>query len=175
MATTKAQQKAVDKYVKANYDRIEFKAPKGRKAEIKAHAEAYGESVNSFIGRAIKETMERVKQGTNVPCAFLFSFAVSSQTFAVLPLLFSLCFWSCVPVCFVPVVISMPVLSNTESPNVQNPTPSCRHCTHNQCSKVFHHMVQSWWDSNRCSDQPGTGDHTSPAPVQASRIPSVLS
>ncbi len=61
MATTKAQQKAVDKYVKANYDRIEFKAPKGRKAEIKAHAEAYGESVNSFIGRAIKETMERDK------------------------------------------------------------------------------------------------------------------
>ena len=46
MATTKAQQKAVDKYVKANYDRIEFKAPKGRKAEI---------------GRAIKETMERDK------------------------------------------------------------------------------------------------------------------
>lgn len=61
MATTKAQQKAVDKYVKANYDRIEFKVPKGRKAEIKAHAEAYGESVNSFIGRAIKETMERDK------------------------------------------------------------------------------------------------------------------
>lgn len=59
MATTKAQQKAVDKYVKANYDRIEFKAPKGRKAEIKAHAEARGESVNGFIGRAIDETMGR--------------------------------------------------------------------------------------------------------------------
>lgn len=59
MATTKAQQRAVDKYVKANYDRIEFKAPKGRKAEIKAHAEAQGESVNGFIGRAIGETMER--------------------------------------------------------------------------------------------------------------------
>ena len=59
MATTKAQQKAVDKYVKANYDRIEFKAPKGRKAEIKAHAEARGESVNGFIGRAIDETMAR--------------------------------------------------------------------------------------------------------------------
>ena len=59
MATTKAQQRAVDKYVKANYDRIEFKAPKGRKAEIKAHAEAHGESVNGFIGRAIDEAMER--------------------------------------------------------------------------------------------------------------------
>lgn len=59
MATTKAQQKAVNKYVKEKYDRIEFKAPKGRKAEIKAHAEAHGESVNGFIGRAINETMER--------------------------------------------------------------------------------------------------------------------
>ena len=59
LATTKAQQKAVNKYVKEKYDRIEFKAPKGRKAEIKAHAEAHGESVNGFIGRAINETMER--------------------------------------------------------------------------------------------------------------------
>lgn len=59
MATTKAQQRAVDKYVKANYDRIEFKVLKGRKAEIKAHAEAFGESVNGFIGRAIDETMRR--------------------------------------------------------------------------------------------------------------------
>ena len=63
MATTKAQQRAVDKYVKANYDRIEFKAPKGRKAEIKAHADNRGESMNSFIGRAIDETMERDKEG----------------------------------------------------------------------------------------------------------------
>lgn len=62
MPTTKAQQKAVNKYVKQNYDRIEFKAPKGRKAEIKAHADAHGESVNSFIGRAINETMERDNQ-----------------------------------------------------------------------------------------------------------------
>ena len=59
MPVSKAQQKAVDKYVKANYDRIEFKAPKGRKGEIQAHAQAQGESVNSFIGRAISETMER--------------------------------------------------------------------------------------------------------------------
>lgn len=61
MPTTKAQQKAVNKYMSANYDRINLTVPKGRKIEIKAHAEAYGESVNSFIGRAIKETMERDK------------------------------------------------------------------------------------------------------------------
>lgn len=59
MATTKAQQKAVNKYMSANYDRINLTVPKGRRAEIKAHAEARGESVNGFIGRAIDETMER--------------------------------------------------------------------------------------------------------------------
>ena len=59
MAVSKSQQKAVHKYVKANYDRIELTVPKGRKDTIKAHAGARGESVNSFIGRAIDETMER--------------------------------------------------------------------------------------------------------------------
>jgi hypothetical protein len=58
MATTKAQQKAVSKYVKANYDRIEFKTPKGRKAEIKVYAKKHGESINGFIRRAIDETMK---------------------------------------------------------------------------------------------------------------------
>ena len=59
MAVSKSQQNAVHKYVKANYDRIELTVPKGRKDTIKAHAGARGESVNSFIGRAIDETMER--------------------------------------------------------------------------------------------------------------------
>lgn len=55
--TSKAQQKAVNKYVKNNYDRINVTFPKGRKEEIKAHAEANGESVNAFIIRAVNETM----------------------------------------------------------------------------------------------------------------------
>lgn len=59
MATTKAQQKAVHKYVKSNYDRLELTVPKGRKEEIKAFAATQGESLNSFINRAINETMER--------------------------------------------------------------------------------------------------------------------
>ena len=59
MATTKAQQKAVHKYVKAKYDRLEITMPKGKKDEIKAHAERQGESVNAFVSRAIVETMER--------------------------------------------------------------------------------------------------------------------
>lgn len=59
---SKAQQKAVHKYVKNNYDRIELTVkPKGKKEELKAHAEKKGETLNSFINRAIKETMERDK------------------------------------------------------------------------------------------------------------------
>ncbi len=59
---SKAQQKAVHKYVKNNYDRVELTVkPKGKKDEIKAHAEQHGESLNSFINRAIDETMKRDK------------------------------------------------------------------------------------------------------------------
>ena len=57
---SKAQQKAVHKYVKNNYDRIELTVkPKGRKEELKAHAEGNGETLNAFINRAINETMKR--------------------------------------------------------------------------------------------------------------------
>lgn len=56
---SKAQQKAVHKYVKANYDRLDLTIPKGNKDIIKAHAERRGESVNGFINRAIMETMKR--------------------------------------------------------------------------------------------------------------------
>lgn len=59
MPVSKAQQKAVNKYMAANYDRINLTVAKGRKAAIQAHAAARGESVNAFIGRAIEEAMER--------------------------------------------------------------------------------------------------------------------
>ena len=59
MTVSKAQQKAVNKYVKENYDRINVNMPKGRKEAVKAHAESQGESLNAFINRAITETMER--------------------------------------------------------------------------------------------------------------------
>lgn len=61
MAVTKAQQKAVSKYMKENYDMYQVRMPKGQKEVIKAHAEAHGESVNGFINRAIDETMARDK------------------------------------------------------------------------------------------------------------------
>jgi len=63
LAISKAQQQAVHKYVKANYDRVELTMPKGKKEHIKAHAAQHdGGSVNAFINRAIDETMERDQQ-----------------------------------------------------------------------------------------------------------------
>ena len=59
MPASKAQQKAVAKYMKENYDRVNLTMPKGNKEVVQAHAEAHNESVNAFINRAIQETMER--------------------------------------------------------------------------------------------------------------------
>lgn len=61
MATSKAQQKATNKWIAKTYDRINLTVPKGKQADIKAHAEQRGESVNGFINRAIDEAMERDK------------------------------------------------------------------------------------------------------------------
>ena len=59
MAVSKAQQKAVAKYMKNNYDELKIRVQNGRKDIIKAHAEKNGESVNGFVNRAIGETMQR--------------------------------------------------------------------------------------------------------------------
>lgn len=56
---SKAQQRATNKYIAKAYDRVNLTLPKGRKDEVKAHAEQHGESLNGFIQRAIEETMER--------------------------------------------------------------------------------------------------------------------
>ena len=64
MPVSKAQQKAVNKYMAANYDRINLTVQKGKKETIKAHAETQGESLNAFINRAITETMERDSPAT---------------------------------------------------------------------------------------------------------------
>ncbi len=62
MAVSKAQQKAVAKYMKNNYDNYQIRMPKGKKDIIKQHAEQHGESLNGFINRAIDETMERDRE-----------------------------------------------------------------------------------------------------------------
>ena len=56
---SKAQQKAVNKYTKSNYDRVNLVMPKGKKDIIQAHAAQQGESVNAYINRAIDEAMQR--------------------------------------------------------------------------------------------------------------------
>lgn len=68
MATSKAQQKAQNKWIAKAYDRINLTVPKGRKEIIQAHAEANGESVNGFINRAIGEAMgESPQQPAGAP------------------------------------------------------------------------------------------------------------
>ena len=66
MATTKAQQKAVQKYVQEKYDRIVLTMQKGNRDKIKAHADSVGESVNGFINRAIAETIQRDAVAVNI-------------------------------------------------------------------------------------------------------------
>ena len=64
MAVSKAQQRAVNKYVKSNYDEVKLRMPKGKKDVIQAHAAQQGESVNAYINRAIDEGMQRDDSAT---------------------------------------------------------------------------------------------------------------
>ena len=50
---------AQNRYIAKAYDRVNLTLPKGRKEEVKAHAEQRGESLNVFIQRAIDETIQR--------------------------------------------------------------------------------------------------------------------
>ena len=50
-----------DRYNAKAYDEIKVRVDKGRKAEIKTHAEAHGQSVNGCINDGIGEKMERDK------------------------------------------------------------------------------------------------------------------
>lgn len=61
MTVSKAQQKAVNKYIAEKLDRVNLTMPKGKKKEIKARADSMGLSVNAFINLAI-DTM--IEQGT---------------------------------------------------------------------------------------------------------------
>ena len=63
-ARKRANKKWNDENLNKLYDRVSVLVPKGKKDIIKSHAEQNGESVNGFINRAIDETMERDKKGT---------------------------------------------------------------------------------------------------------------
>ena len=58
---TEAQKRAQRKYMET-VATIQVRTTAGRRELIKAHAEAQGESVNSFINRAIDEQMKRDKE-----------------------------------------------------------------------------------------------------------------
>ena len=48
-----------DRYNAKAYDEIKVRVGKGQKDIIQSHAQACGESVNGFIGRAISEAIDR--------------------------------------------------------------------------------------------------------------------
>lgn len=56
---SKAQQKAVQKYIKNNYDRVVLTLPKGKRDEIKQYAELENKSMNAYIVQAIDEKIFR--------------------------------------------------------------------------------------------------------------------
>lgn len=58
MTTTEAQLRANKKY-HDKFERIQVRVSPEEKEAIESHAEGIGESVNSFIRRAVAETMER--------------------------------------------------------------------------------------------------------------------
>lgn len=60
-STTKAAQRAVNKYIANNYDRLNLTVPKGKKDEYKASAEAEGKSLNAFIIECVEKRMDEVK------------------------------------------------------------------------------------------------------------------
>ena len=61
MPVSKAQQKAVNKYMAEKYDRINLVVPKGRRDELRAQAEAAGKSLNSYlIGLIEGETQQHI-------------------------------------------------------------------------------------------------------------------
>ena len=64
MAVSKAQQKAVNKYIAEKLDRINLTMPKGKKEAVKKQADSMGLSVNAFINLAIDSMMERDKPAT---------------------------------------------------------------------------------------------------------------
>ena len=56
---TKATNKAVQKYCKANYDDIKVRVPKGDREKYKTFAESQGKSLNALIVELLEERMNR--------------------------------------------------------------------------------------------------------------------
>ena len=71
MVVSKAQQKAVNKYIKGNYDSLRIVVPKGQKAVVEAAAKEAGESINQYTQKALLARMgletwpEKKEEDTN--------------------------------------------------------------------------------------------------------------
>ena len=63
-AKKRANKKWNQENMSTKYDHAHILLPKGRKAEIQAHAVSQDESLNAFVNRAINEAMERDKNKT---------------------------------------------------------------------------------------------------------------
>ena len=59
MPVSEAQLRATAKYKAEHYDVVKVNFPKGKKEEIRVHAESRGESLNAFVLRSVRETMAR--------------------------------------------------------------------------------------------------------------------
>ena len=60
MAYNEIGKAATNKY-RLKFDIIQIRVQQGERAVITSHAKAHNESMNAFINRAIKETIERDK------------------------------------------------------------------------------------------------------------------
>ena len=47
-----------NKYNSDNYDSLRIVVPKGKKEKIREHAQSKGESINSFVNKAIDKAMD---------------------------------------------------------------------------------------------------------------------
>ena len=67
MSRTEAEDRAIKKYEHEKIDRVLLRMPKGKKDIIQQHVQTTGESVNSFINRAVNEAIERDNSNTDTP------------------------------------------------------------------------------------------------------------
>ena len=66
MPKSEQQQRAADSYLRDKVDTFVTRVPKGKKAELQAHATTKGESLNKFVNRAIDETIQRDNNSTPI-------------------------------------------------------------------------------------------------------------
>ena len=59
MAISEALKRANIKYNQEKIDRISMRVRKGEREILQNHAASQGESLNAFLNRAVRETMER--------------------------------------------------------------------------------------------------------------------